>query len=185
MKVDEYGKHVHILGYKLSRTIDPKPLITAARDACRPVIVQFFDAENVAGEKHLFFATLNAMKSFSQGRNIAQTLDIEILLYASAQRQIGEAIQIVGLTPQTSAIATVLVGDDEEEITSATRRLEPLIPGYRDQPVLDRIDEVKSAALTRVYDIDETEIETLSVTGDGNALVWLVVERVALLDAKR
>jgi KEOPS complex subunit Cgi121 len=185
MIVDEYGKCAHILGYKLHRSIDPKAFIEAARDVCRPVMVQFFDAETLAGEKHLFFATLNAMKSFSQGRNIAQTLDVEILLYTSTQRQIGEAIRMVGLRPQTSAIATILVGDNEEAVATATRRLESVIPGDRDESVLDRIVGERLATLMRIYEIDATELEALSGIGCEEALPWLIVERAALLDDKR
>lgn len=183
--VDEYGKCVQIIGYRLRQTIDPEGFIEAARDACRPVMAQFFDAETLAGEKHLFFATLNAMKSFSQGRNIAQTLDVEILLYASTQRQIAEAIRMVGLRPQTITLAAVLVGDNEEAVASAAKRLEPLVPGDRDQSVIDRFNEEKLITLMEIYGIDENELGALFGIGAGEALPWLIVERVALLDPKR
>jgi len=185
MKADEQGKFVRILGYRLRESIDPRAFVEAAKDASRPVIAQFFDAETLAGEKHLFFATLNAMKAFSQGRNIAQTLDVEILLYTSTQRQIGEAIRMVGLRPWTSSLAVVLVGDDEEATASAASRLEALIPGDRDQSVLDIADERKLETLMRIYGVDAIELETLSGIGCGEALLWLIVERAALLDAKR
>jgi KEOPS complex subunit Cgi121 len=183
--VDEYGKCVQIIGYKLRQTIDPKVFIEDAKDASRPVVSQFFDAETLAGKKHLFFATLNAMKSFSQGRNIAQTLDVEILLYTSAQRQIAEAIRMVGLRPQTITLAAVLVGDNEEAVASAAKRLEPLVPGDRDQSVRDRFNEEKFITLMEIYGIDENELEALSGMSAEEALPWLIVERVALLDARR
>jgi len=185
MMVGEYGKYILILGYRLREAIDPKVFIEAARNTARPVLVQFFDAEAVAGEKHLFFATLNAMKSFSQARNIAQTLDVEIILYASAQRQIGEAIRIVGLNSWTSVIIAVLVGDDEEAVTSAARRLEALISGDRDRSVLERIGDEKLTTLMETYGIDTTEIEALSGMEKEESLQWLIVERGALLDARR
>ena len=185
MMVKEYGKCVQIFGYRLRQTIEPKNFIEATRALSRPVTTQFFDTETLAGEKHLFFATLNAMKSFAQGRNIAQTLDIEILLCASAQRQIGEAIRIVGLQPQTSAIAAVLVGENKEEVVLAARRLESLIPGDRDQSILSKIDEEKSSKLMRIYGVDATELDTLSGMSREEALQWLIVERGALLDARR
>jgi tRNA threonylcarbamoyladenosine modification (KEOPS) complex Cgi121 subunit len=185
MKVEEYGKYIQILGYWVKGTIDPKTFIEDARNRCRPSIVQFFDADTLAGEKHLFFATLHAIKAFIQGRNFAQTLDIEILLYASAQRQIGEAIRKIGLRPNTSAMALVVVGDDEKTTLSAVRRLESLIPGVRDQSVLETITREKLAYLTQIYGVSKAEFGALSGVVEDEALQWLIVEQVALLDARR
>lgn len=147
--------------------------------------MQFFDADTLAGEAHLFFATLNALKSFTQGRGIAQSLDIEILLYASAQKQIGEAIRLVGLQPQTSKMAVVIVGNDEPDTVIATQRLEPLVPGIQDESIFSKIDSKKMKFLKHLYGIDVPELETLSSINEKNALQWLIVERTALLDARR
>ena len=81
MMVDEYGKYVDIRGYRLREAVDPKPFIDSARSVCHPALAQFFDAGKVDGREHLFFAAVNAIKTFSQGRNIAETLDVEVLLY--------------------------------------------------------------------------------------------------------
>ena len=185
MKVDEYGKYVQILGYRLRETIEPKAFIEAARYACRPTVVQFLDAEALASEKHLFFATLNAIKTFTQGRSIAKSLDIEILLYASAQNQIGEAIRTIGLQPRTSLMAIVLVGENEAETTLAADKLQALVPGIQDQSVLGLVDQKKIAAFSRLYEIDTVEVAALSGVDIEEALQWLIIERTALLDAKR
>jgi tRNA threonylcarbamoyladenosine modification (KEOPS) complex Cgi121 subunit len=184
--VAEYGKHIRILGYRLCRAVDPRAFIGAARVALSPVVVQFFDADTVAGTDHLFFAALNALKSYGQGRGIAQTLDIEILLYVSCQGQIGEAIRRVGLTPETRKVAVVVVGDDEHGVESAVDKLGSLIPGSPDQLVLSCIDEVKAARLMTAYGVDEAELDTLLETGGAiDAFSWLIIERAALLDARR
>jgi tRNA threonylcarbamoyladenosine modification (KEOPS) complex Cgi121 subunit len=184
--VPEYGKHIQILGYRLSRAVDPRALIGAARAALSPVVVQLFDADTVAGTDHLFFAALNALKSYGQGRGIAQTLDIELLLYVSCQKQIGEAIRRVGLTSETRRVAVVLVGDDEHSVESAVDKLGHLIPGSPDHLVLSCMGEVKAARLMAVYDVDEAELDTLPEAGGAmDALSWLIVERAAVLDARR
>ena len=185
MKVEEYGKYIQILGYGVRGTIDPKTLIEDVRNRCSPSIVQFFDAETLAGEKHLFFATLSAIKAFIQGRNFSQTLDIEILLYASAQRQIGEAIRKVGLRPNTSAMALVVVGDDEKTTLLAVKRLQSLIPGIRDQSILETIPRERLAHLTEIYGVRKAEFGALSRVVEDEALQWLIVEQVALLGARR
>ncbi len=185
MKVDEYGKYVKILGYRLREAVDTKAFIEAARNACRPTIAQFLDAEALASEKHLFFATLNAIKSFTQGRSIAKSLDVEILLYASAQKQIGEAIRVVGLQPWTSLMAVVLVGKNEAETTLAAEKLQALVPGIQDQSVFGLVDQKKIAAFSQLYEIDTVELAALPSLSIEEALQWLIIERSALLDLKR
>ncbi len=185
MKVDEYGKYVQILGYRLRQAVEPKAFIEAARNACRPTIVQFLDAEALASEKHLFFATLNAIKTFTQGRSIAQSLDVEILLYASAQKQIREAIRAVGLQPRTSLMAVVLVGENEAETTLSAEKLQALVPGGQDQSVLGLANQKKIVALSRLYEIDTVEIAAFSSMDNKEALQWLIIERTALLDVRR
>jgi tRNA threonylcarbamoyladenosine modification (KEOPS) complex Cgi121 subunit len=185
LRVDEYGKYVQILGYRLREAVEPKAFIETARNACRPTIVQFLDAEALASENHLFFATLNAIKAFTQGRSIAQSLDVEILLYASAQNQIGEAIRTVGLKPQTSLMAVVLVGEDESATTLAAKKLQILVPGGQDNSVLGFTDLNKVATLNRLYGINTVEVAALSSMDNEEALQWLIVERTALLDARR
>ncbi|MCJ7610280.1 hypothetical protein MUP00_11575 [Candidatus Bathyarchaeota archaeon] len=184
--IPEYGKHIRILGYRLSRAVDPRWLIGAARAALSPVVVQFFDADTVAGTDHLFFAALNALKSYGQGRGIAQTLDVEILLYVSCQKQIDEAIRRVGLTSETRRVAVVVVGDDGHGVESAVDKLGSLIPGSPDQLVLSYMDEVKAESLMTAYDVDEAELDALS-EGEGtiDALSWLIIERAALLGTRR
>jgi tRNA threonylcarbamoyladenosine modification (KEOPS) complex Cgi121 subunit len=185
LRIDEYNKVVEILCYRLKENIDPKTLIEDARIACNPVIVQLFDAETVAGKRHLFFGTLNAIKKFTQGRGLSQSLDIEILLCVSAQKQIGEAIRINGIQRLTKEIAIVLVADSVESACDAAQKLELLIPGAQDQALLNKIDEKKKDYLIKSYGIDSSEFEALPGASNEEALEWLIVERTAVLDARR
>jgi tRNA threonylcarbamoyladenosine modification (KEOPS) complex Cgi121 subunit len=185
LRIDEYDKVVEILCYRLKENIDPKILIEDARRTCDPVIVQLFDAETVAGKRHLFFGTLNAIKKFIQGRGLSQSLDVEILLCVSAQKQIGEAIRINGIQRLTKKVAVVLVADDVESALNAAHKLESLIPGVQDQTILNKMGEKKRDYLVKSYGIRSSEFEALLVTSSEEALEWLIVERTAILDAKR
>ncbi len=185
MRIDEYDKVVEILCYRLKKTIDPKTLIEDTRTACSPVTVQLFDAETVAGERHLFFAALNAIKKFIQGTALSLSLDIEILLCVSAQKQIGEAIRTNGIQRLTRKIAAVIVADNSEAALSAAQKLELLIPGVKDQTLLNKMDEKKRDYLIKSYGISSTELESLPGKSIEDAVEWLIVERTAILDTKR
>jgi len=185
LRIDEYDKVVEILCYSLKENIDPKTLIEDARRTCDPVIVQLFDAETVAGKRHLFFGTLNAIKKFIQGRGLSQSLDIEILLCVSAQKQIGEAIRINGIQRLTKKIAVVLVANSVESALNAAQKLESLIPGAQDQTLLTKMDDKKRDYLIKSYGISSSEFESLPETSSEEALEWLIVERTAILEVKR
>ena len=185
LRIDEYDKVVEILCYSLKENIDPKTLIEDARRTCDPVIVQLFDAETVAGKRHLFFGTLNAIKKFIQGRGLSQSLDIEILLCVSAQKQIGEAIRTNGIQRLTKKIAAVIVADNSEAALSAVQKLELLIPGVKDQILLNKMDKKKRCYLIKSYGISTNELESLPGKSIEDAVEWLIVERTAILDTRR
>jgi len=48
------------------------------------IVIQALDADKLAGREHLMFAIEKAMDSFKTGRNIANELAKEIMLYAAA-----------------------------------------------------------------------------------------------------
>ncbi|MEM4473885.1 MAG: KEOPS complex subunit Cgi121, partial [Candidatus Bathyarchaeia archaeon] len=109
--INEFGKYVAFAGFREVRISDVDFFIKEVRSKLDSrVVYQFFNANFVATWKHLFFAVLNALKAFESGSNISRSLAIEILLYASAQRQIQKAMDLIGITPKTTEIAVLVMG---------------------------------------------------------------------------
>ena len=73
--------------------------------------IQVFDATKIIGMEHLEVATEKAQRAFSEDRNLSNTLATEILLYASAERQISEAIRKLGIKDGAEELAVVILGD--------------------------------------------------------------------------
>ena len=82
------------------------------------VELQFFDANLIATQQHLYFAALNALQAFQNKTNISKSLAMETMLYASAQRQIQKAIQRCGIKPQTTTMAVIIIGEKPSKLTS-------------------------------------------------------------------
>ncbi len=61
------------------------------------VFIQVFDAGKVIGDEHLLWAYQKAEESFESGTNRANSLEIETLLWASAEWQIKDALEKMGL----------------------------------------------------------------------------------------
>lgn len=145
----------------------------AARHSCT---LQVLDADRIVNEKHLVLAAEKALAAFGEGRNVAMDLGVEILRYASGQRQIERAM-VMGISDSTKRIVIVAVAEaswkghdlfTEAEICRLIE-LDGAGSSYRAEAVRD------------TFDISEDEIRA---TGESR-IPDLVLERVALMDAYR
>ncbi len=135
--------------------------------------VQCFDADYVAGERHLRRAVSLAARAREQGTAVAHDPAIEILLYAAGRRQINQALDM-GVSAGEIDVAGVVTGGDE---AAAARRL------------ADRLDTTATDEGVGVGDT-ETLKSFFSITDRELAVVdggidAVVLERVALLDVKK
>ncbi len=131
------------------------------------VVIQAFDADKLASEEHIRFAVGKAMNSFKAGRNIANDLAKEIMLYAAGTRQIKRAMKL-GVHNGENNIVLVAIGEVID--LSAFDEITP-------KPVL-RYDNSKNDALLEIFNITKEE---LKARGE-DKIPELVIERVALVD---
>ena len=178
----ENGTVATLLGFTDVKVDDVTTFMKRVRNALKPVTVQFFDAERIAGKVHLTFALLNALQAFNQKRNHSNSLEVEVLLYASGQRQIEKAIEMLGLRRDTTAISLLLLGSNEKAIKKAEDRVVELVPGKRYDRVLALDREAKRTSLMTLFGVTDLELATLSARSNRRkGLAWLIVERGALL----
>ncbi|MGB9713741.1 MAG: KEOPS complex subunit Cgi121 [Candidatus Bathyarchaeales archaeon] len=183
--IEEFAKYMAITGFKNVKIKDVEEFLEKInREKPASVDVQFFDAELVATWQHLYFAVLNALTAFKNKQNISKTLAIEIMLYASAQRQIRKAMELIGIKPNLSKIAVIAVGEDPETVKTAVSTVLKHANAKQDDGVLELTD-AKMKEVQRVFGISDVEIETVAEGDDlKGALVDLVIERMALLSVQ-
>ena len=135
--------------------------------------VQCFDADYVAGERHLRRAVTLAARAREQGTAVANDPAIEILLYAAGRRQINQALEI-GVDEGELDVAGVVTGGDE---AAAARRLADRL----DTTVAgDGVGAGDRETIKSFFEITDSELAV--VDGDLEAVV---LERVALLDVEK
>lgn len=140
--------------------------------------IQAIDADFVVSREHLIFAAKKALAAFGEGRNIAKNQGLEILRYASGERQIGRALAM-GVSPTTRRIALVMVGG--KEIDSSTTPF-PDVNELAAAIEPDGLDVSFDPVLVReAFHITDDEI---AAVGEGR-IPDLVLERVALVDTYR
>jgi tRNA threonylcarbamoyladenosine modification (KEOPS) complex Cgi121 subunit len=177
-----YNGYIAIAGFKNVKIKDVNGFLERVRREVREVPVQFFDAKLIAGQQHLYFAALNALKAFEKKSNISSNLAVEALLYASAQRQIRKAVDTLGVKQDSSEVAVLIIAEDKQETDYCLKIVSGLMPGEREDSVLELIDE-KIGGIRRLFGISDLEIDAkLRRKGlEKEALTDLVIEHVALL----
>ena len=143
--------------------------ISDATDAA----IQCFDADYVAGDRHLRRAVELAERAREQGTAVAREPAVEILLYAAGRRQINQALEM-GVSEGEGDVVGVVSGGNEQaaearmrELLGATDTDDPVSLG--DEDTIRAFFDIGDAELTVV----DTELEDL------------VLERVALLDVEK
>jgi len=132
----------------------------------KDIVILALDADKLAGKDHLMFAIEKAMNSFKTGRNIANDLGKEIMLYAAGTRQINRAMKI-GVHNGKNNIVLVAIGED----------VDPLVFDIMPKDVL-QYEGAKNRALMDIFNITDEEIKAAGI----DKIPELVLERVALVD---
>jgi KEOPS complex subunit Cgi121 len=176
------NKYIAIAGFRNVKIRDVNHFLESVRREAHEAHVQFFDAKLIASWQHLYFAALNALKAFEEKLNISNSLAVEVLLYASAQRQIRKAVDMLGIKPDSSHVAVLVIAETKQEADITLEAISKLISGKRDDHILELTDE-KFEGIKRLFGISDLEIEAkLKKEGlEKEALVDLVIEHVALL----
>jgi tRNA threonylcarbamoyladenosine modification (KEOPS) complex Cgi121 subunit len=180
----EYGQYVEITGYRGIAFDRVEAFLKVNRkQSGQYVNIQFFDADLIATQEHLYFAVLNALQAFKNKTNHSKSLAMETLLYASAQRQIQKAIECCGIKPKTKSIAVAIISDDPRQIRNALEAMSECVGSEPDETVLV-LTKSKEIKIRKVFEITQEELETQKNESKEKAIANLIIERVALLSTQ-
>jgi tRNA threonylcarbamoyladenosine modification (KEOPS) complex Cgi121 subunit len=180
------GKFAVVSAFKTPATVDPSQIFKGLRTAVPDVDVQFFDGRRIAGKEHLEIAAINALHAFKAGTNISRSVVMEVLLYASAQRQIDVAITRLGVTRDSKTVAFVGLSDTRDRVDTLEDRIAQLVGIKMNDMLLDEWSDEKMAEIMKLYEIEAVELETIKMPGHETkeAVKKAVTERVALLSTR-
>ena len=184
--LEGFSQHLTLAGFRDVRIKNVDKFFQTVKEETGDVCVQFFDASLVAGWEHLRFAALNALSAFKSKINISSSLAMETLLYASAQRQIKEAVKVIGIKPNTSRVAVLVLTENSDQASAVLKAVSKLLGGRRGDSVVDLTDD-KMADLKKLFAISNVELEAKKDRSDAErqALADLVIEHMALLVTQR
>lgn len=183
--IEEFRRHVEVTGFRNVRIRDIEEFLTIIRkEMPSNAEIQFFDAKFVATWQHLYFAALNALTAFKNKENISKSVAMETMLYASAQRQILKSMKLLGIKPDSSEIAVLIIGEKPETIKSALSMVSKHVKSEPDDAVLE-LSKEKATIIQKIFEISSVELKTIVKKDDlERALTDLIIERMALLSTQ-
>lgn len=181
-RLTEADLHVAVAGVRAVKVEDVDAALDMVRRLAGDSAFQLFDAEMVAGWRHLFHAAVNAVHATRRGSAISNSVEVESMLYASCQDQISRAFTLMGLSPQVENVAVLVLSEDPSEAESLAEEIAERL-GQPDDGVL-KVTPEKYLRLKYVFDVSDEAMA--AVGGDPyEALTSLVVEKGALLPLRR
>jgi KEOPS complex subunit Cgi121 len=138
------------------------------------IMIQTFNADLIYGENHIISAVEHAIRAMNQKTNTTNSLEMEILLYASGERQLKLAIPKMGVKKGKANIVLVLIKDTNGKISDRMiGELLELLSFNRDDEVIEG-DESK----LKKFGISKDEMKTVTKAKYGD----LILEKVAMVD---
>ncbi|MCK4902065.1 MAG: hypothetical protein KAS76_01815 [Thermoplasmatales archaeon] len=135
------------------------------------IIIQVFDADLIFGKNHLISSVNHAVRSIDRKTNTTNSLEMEILLYSSGERQLKLAIPKMGVKDGETRAAFVFVGDKvPKQLIDDFLSLFSL---SQDNKVLEGNENT-----LKKFGINEDEIKTVTKDKYGD----LILEKVAMVD---
>jgi tRNA threonylcarbamoyladenosine modification (KEOPS) complex Cgi121 subunit len=147
------------------------------------ITTQLLNGLLISGVPHLLSAAQNAINAQKGDYMLSRSLDVEIIVFASTQRQIGKALELLGVYDGLEEIAVVIVGNNvsivKEAIQSLTEKIgQELVPPFK--PTKDRFERIKNQ-----FQISKEEIKAISDSNDVesqlSALSRCIASRVSLV----
>ena len=137
--------------------------------------IQLFDAHMIFGKPHLISAFEHAKRSIQRGENVTHSLGMEILLYASGERQIKKAIKKMGIKKGGNLLVILFLHPSE-----LNKKIDTIVNEFLKDFNLEKNDSVilPDKTMLSEYGISKQAISSVSK----NQVFQLVLEKIALVD---
>jgi tRNA threonylcarbamoyladenosine modification (KEOPS) complex Cgi121 subunit len=124
--------------------------------------VQLFNPALIVDHHHLLSAAQNAVNAWSGGYARARSLDVEIVVFASGQYQIGHALDVFGVRDDMASVAAVIIGSDVGRIESCHEEITRKIGSDIEPPF--SMDSNKLRAIMSHFGISQEEMNAVSIS---------------------
>jgi tRNA threonylcarbamoyladenosine modification (KEOPS) complex Cgi121 subunit len=172
--------HICISEFNNSKRLGKDALLNLANSKS-VLSVQFFNGAMIVDEIHLLSAAQNAFNAWKGNYMKSRNLDVEMAIYASAQHQIGRALELMGVTDKTATVAVIVLGEDKQKVGNSIKTFEGTIGKEVIFPF--EMTPKKLETLMAIFSISDSEISLFldqdDIKSQQRALSKCVVSRIS------
>jgi KEOPS complex subunit Cgi121 len=141
------------------------------------IIIQVLNADMIYGKNHLQSSVEHAIRAMERKTNTTNSLGMEILLYASGERQLKLAINKMGVKQGKNNIAFIFLCNNKK---IKNRMIDNLIDEMLESFSLCKNNTILDGdkSVLKKFCIDENEIKTVNEDKYGD----LILEKIAMVD---
>ncbi|RLI25919.1 hypothetical protein DRO58_05935 [Candidatus Bathyarchaeota archaeon] len=175
----EHGLYLGVLALKEVQIDDVRAFLQSLSESLGGVEFQVLNLRLVAGLRHILTSVLVALEAFRHGLNIANTVSMEVLVRASAQRQISRALRQLGVKRGCQDLVLVLMDKDRGRVEETVAKLNEMYAGRLDEGLLEAD---RSSHIMETYGLSDEMVkaEEAYVESLWDAVKNLVAEKVVL-----
>lgn len=172
---------------KNTNCLGTNELLEVAKSLSKSALAfQFFNSMMIVDEMHLLSSAQNAVHAMNGEYMISRSLDVELVVYSSAQHQIGLALDIMGVKNQLSSLGVVCIDADEKNVRKCLDGVSKSV-GEEITPMFCPTPE-KIKSLMETFGITELEMKQFTEATDlasrVQALSRCVVSRVSMVSVE-
>ena len=137
--------------------------------------IQLLDAQMIYGKIHLESAIYHAIRAMNEKKMSTQSIEMEILIYSSGERQLNHAIPKMGIKQGETSIVAIFL-DENIKKKKFNESIELFIEKFNIQ-IDDTVFE-QSIEKIKTWGFSEDEKQTISKDSFEN----LILEKIAMID---
>ena len=139
------------------------------------LILQVFNAEKIYGKTHLLSAVHHALRSEKEKRMTTKSIEMELFLYASSERQLKLAIPKMGVHTGRNSVAVIIIN-----LSKPIKNTEDIMDRFFSSMDITQNDDVLKGDVNTLlsFGISPEEINTVSE----KRYDTLILEKIAIID---
>ena len=163
---------------------NPIDILERVRGKNKNAIIQVFDAGCVVSVKQIHATAVATHLAFKAGTNVSRKFEIELLVRLAADTQISRVLDRLGVRADTEEVGCCVMAESKDKVLKAFKDLLQEIGGEEVEESELRSEERLRKAM-EFYGITENEVKSVQAQSRYEAILLLILERIATLDLRR
>jgi len=142
-------------------------------------IISIISLKPIISIEQIESAIHHSLKAFENNSNTAKSIQLEMLLFLSAQKQLNKALELMQLNGKDE-VALIGFGKNKKQVLNEIKSLEKSINFTQKNGLIEKNLKKNFNQLKKLFNISDTEIKILSEKNKFDGLQKIVLEKIAL-----